>query len=64
MPKIKTHKGAAKRFRVTKNGKVMSISAYTGHIKSSKSPKRRRMLRRKRALCNTDAKRVKRLLGM
>lgn len=64
MPKLKTHKGAMKRFRVTKTGKVVSISASTGHCKTAKSAKRRRRLRRVRTLTASDAKRVKRLMGV
>jgi large subunit ribosomal protein L35 len=64
MPKLKPHKGVKKRFRVTRNGKVVSASAFTGHIKSSKSAKRKRRLRGVRALSGTDAKRVKKLLGI
>jgi large subunit ribosomal protein L35 len=64
MPKLKPHKGAQKRFRVTKNGKVVKVSAYTGHIKAKKSPKRRRRLRRVSELAKPDAKRIKQLLGV
>jgi large subunit ribosomal protein L35 len=42
MPKIRTHKGTAKRFRVTKNGKVMSRHANQSHILEKKSAKRKR----------------------
>lgn len=37
MPKIKTHKGTAKRFRLTKNGKVMCMKAGRGHLRRKKS---------------------------
>ena len=40
MPKIKTHRGAAKRFGVTKNGKVKRAKAYRSHILNKKSTKR------------------------
>ena len=40
MPKIKTHRGAAKRFKVTKNGKVKMFHAYKSHILNKKSTDR------------------------
>ena len=42
MPKIKTHRGAAKRFGVTKSGKVKRAKAYRSHILNKKSTKRKR----------------------
>ena len=46
MPKIKTHRGAAKRFGVTKNGKVKRAKAFRSHILKKKSTKRKRHLRK------------------
>ena len=46
MPKIKTHRGAAKRFCVTKNGKVKRAKAFRSHILNKKSTKRKRHLRK------------------
>lgn len=46
MPKIKTHRGAAKRFGVTKNGKVKRAKAFRSHILNKKSTKRKRHLRK------------------
>lgn len=46
MPKIKTHRGAAKRFKVTKNGKVKMFHAYKSHILNKKTSKRKRNLRK------------------
>ena len=46
MPKIKTHRGAAKRFGVTKNGKVKRANAFRSHILNKKSTKRKRHLRK------------------
>lgn len=46
MPKIKTHSGASKRFRLTKSGKVKRSHAFTSHILNKKSPKRKRNLRK------------------
>ena len=44
MPKLKTHRGAAKRFRVTANGKIKRGKAYKSHILTTKDRKRRRHL--------------------
>ena len=46
MPKIKTHSGASKRFKLTKNGKVKYHHAYKSHILNKKSTKRKRNLRK------------------
>jgi large subunit ribosomal protein L35 len=46
MPKLKTHKGAAKRFRKTGTGKVVRRHAFSRHILTSKSPTRKRRLGR------------------
>ena len=45
MPKMKTHRGAAKRFSLTKSGKIKRGKAYKSHILNKKSPKRKRNLR-------------------
>ena len=45
MPKMKTHRGTAKRFRVTGSGKIMRAKAYKSHILTKKSPKRKRNFR-------------------
>ena len=63
MPKHKTHKGAAKRFKVTGGGKVMRHQAMHSHILTKKSPKRKRNLRGTTMLAKADEKRVKRLLS-
>ena len=46
MPKIKTHRGAAKRFGITKNGKVKRAKAFRSHILNKKTTKRKRHLRK------------------
>ena len=46
MPKIKTHRGAAKRFSLTKSGKIKRGKAYKSHILTKKSTKRKRGLRK------------------
>ena len=62
MPKMKTHRGAAKRFKKTASGKVKRGHAFTSHILTSKTPKRKRKLRQNTTLAKSDEKRVKRLL--
>jgi large subunit ribosomal protein L35 len=58
MPKIKTHKGTAKRFRVTKTGKVLSRHAQQSHILEKKSQKRKRAFAGVREVSPADKKRV------
>jgi large subunit ribosomal protein L35 len=63
MPKVKTHKGATKRFKVTGSGKVRRYKAYKSHILTKKTAKRKRRLRQAGIVATTgDTKRVKRLL--
>ncbi|MBN1619891.1 50S ribosomal protein L35 [candidate division WOR-3 bacterium] len=45
MPKLKTNKSAAKRLKITKSGKIKRWKSFTGHLKTGKSPGRRRKLR-------------------
>ncbi|MEO7217404.1 MAG: 50S ribosomal protein L35 [Gemmatimonadaceae bacterium] len=63
MPKMKTHKGAKKRFSITGTGKVRRNKANTSHILTKKSSKRKRNLRRPGLIATSgDEKRIKRLL--
>ncbi|MHB1810240.1 MAG: 50S ribosomal protein L35 [Solirubrobacteraceae bacterium] len=62
MPKMKTHSGAKKRFKVTGSGKVRGRHAFTSHILEKKSPKRKRELGKAAALSADDTPRVKKLL--
>ena len=64
MPKMKTHSGAKKRFKVTGTGKVRGRHAFTSHILEKKSPKRKRALGRPAAIAEHDVPRVKRMLGV
>lgn len=64
MPKIKTNRGARKRFRVTGSGKIKRKKAYASHILTKKSSKRKRKLRQSTTVSGVDARRVKRMLGM
>jgi len=63
MPKMKTHKGAAKRFKLTKKGKVKHRRKNRSHILTKKSPKRKRQLRKDGYLEGADAANMKRLLA-
>ena len=64
MPKQKTHRGAAKRFKVSPTGKVRRRKAFVNHMLEKKSSSRKRRLRRPgAAVADADAKRIKRLLG-
>ena len=63
MPKMKTHSGAKKRFKLTANGKVRARHAFTSHILEKKSPKRKRRDEPPADLNDHDAPRVKKLLG-
>ncbi len=63
MPKMKTHSGAKKRFKLTATGKVRGRKAYSSHILEKKSPKRKRRLGRPATISKHDEQRVKTLLG-
>jgi large subunit ribosomal protein L35 len=63
MPKMKTHSGAKKRFKLTATGKVRGRSAFSSHILEKKSPKRKRRLGAPAVIAKSDEKRVKVLLG-
>ncbi|CAA7599957.1 ribosomal protein bL35 [Acididesulfobacillus acetoxydans] len=63
MPKMKTRRGAAKRFKKTGTGKIVRNHAFTSHILEKKSPKRKRNLRKSAVMHKTDAKRVERLIA-
>ncbi len=63
MPKQKTHRGAAKRFRITGSGKVMRRKAFRSHLLETKSSRRTRRLDRSAEVTGGDKKHVERLLG-
>jgi large subunit ribosomal protein L35 len=63
MPKIKTNRGAAKRFRLTGTGKIRRQRAYSSHILTKKSTKRKRTLRKTTIAAKADVKRIRRMLG-
>ena len=62
MPKQKTHRGAAKRLSITKNGKVKRAQAYKSHILTKKPSKRTRNLRKAAYVATTEAKTMKKLI--
>ena len=62
MPKIKTHRGAAKRFGLTKNGKVKLNQAFRRHILTKKSTKRKRALRKQAYASKANAATIKRVI--
>ncbi len=62
MPKMKTHRGAAKRFKRTGSGKIRRNSAFTSHILTSKTTKRKRNLRKSSIMAPGDAKRIKAII--
>ena len=62
MPKVKTCKGAAKRFKKTGTGKLKRMKAYKSHILTKKSAKRKRNLRKATITDPSNAKNMKKLL--
>ncbi len=63
MPKMKTHRGAAKRFKKTGTGKIIRMHGYTSHMLEKKSPKRKRNLRKSIVMHKSDAKRIANLIA-
>lgn len=64
MPKMKTHRGTAKRFRVTGTGKLMRAKKGSNHILEKKSQKRKRNFRHETEIAASDRKVVARNLGL
>ena len=63
MPKMKSHRGARKRFSITGSGKVKRLKAFKSHILTKKTSKRKRNLRRAGLIAtNGEQKRIKRLI--
>jgi large subunit ribosomal protein L35 len=62
VPKIKTSRSAAKRFKKTASGKIKRQKAFASHILTKKSPKRKRGLRKAGLISATDMARVRRML--
>jgi large subunit ribosomal protein L35 len=63
MPKMKSHSGAKKRFKVTGSGKLKGRHANSSHNLEKKSPKRKRAFGLDRTISDADRKRVKQMLG-
>ena len=64
MPKVKTKRAAAKRFKQTGTGKLVRHKAYKSHILTKKSPGRKRGLRKGTTLTSADEKRIKSVLNV
>ena len=62
MPKMKSHRGAAKRFRATKSGKLKYRKGFRNHILTKKSSKRKRQLRSAGYVSEADESRIKQML--
>jgi large subunit ribosomal protein L35 len=62
MPKMKTKRGAAKRFRASGSGRVRRNQAYTSHILTKKNSKRKRNLRKGSMVAESDVRSVRRML--
>ncbi len=62
MPKLKTHRGAAKRFKVTATGKIKRYKAYKSHLLTGKSAKRTRRLRKSALVPEVQLDNVRKLL--
>jgi large subunit ribosomal protein L35 len=62
MPKMKTHRGAAKRFKVTATGQIKRYHAFKSHILTKKSTKRKRNLRKAAIMSAPDAKRISKII--
>ena len=62
MPKMRSKRGASKRFKATASGKIKRRKGWKSHLLEWKSPKRRRRLRQSALVSKADARRIKRLL--
>ena len=62
MPKMKTNRGAAKRFKITGSGKIVRNKAYSSHILTKKSTKRKRNLRKSGLVDSANLRQVSRLI--
>ena len=62
MPKLKTHRGANKRFKVTASGKIKRSKAFGSHLLTKKSSKRKRNLKKATLVVKSEYKKMKKLL--
>jgi large subunit ribosomal protein L35 len=60
--KLKTHRGAAKRFKITANGKILRMHSGKRHLMGTKKPKRMRILKKLTLVSPVDAEHVRRML--
>ena len=63
MPKMKSNRASMKRFKKTGTGKIRRRKAYASHLLTSKSPKRKRNLRKDAEVSKADAKKINRMLS-
>ncbi len=63
MPKLKTHKGTAKRIKLTKTGKLLRRRAFGNHLLSKKSKSRKRVIKTEAQVTGKLAKNIKRAIG-
>ncbi len=64
MPKLKTHKGTAKRVKITGSGKLLRRRAFGNHMLSKKSKSRKRVIKTSQTITGGSAKNVKKALGL
>ena len=64
MPKLKTHKGTAKRFKITSTGKITRSRAFGGHMLAKKSKSRKRNINTSATVTGRMAKNIKKALGI
>ncbi len=63
MPKMKSNRGAVKRFRVTASGKIKRDHAYGGHMFTCKTRERKRRIRMSALVADVDARRIRKLIA-
>lgn len=63
MPKLKTHKGTAKRVKITKTGKILRERAFSNHLLSKKSKSRKRTIKTEAEITGKIAKNIRRAVG-
>lgn len=63
MPKLKTHKGTAKRVKITKTGKILRERAFSNHLLSKKSKSRKRVIKTEAQITGKIAKNIRRAIG-
>ncbi len=64
MPKMKTHSGASKRFKITKNGKIGRGKAFGRHLLEKKTSDRKRKYSKSTEISKSDVRSIKKMLGV